>query len=249
MSDQTTGDSGSPSAAEPGGASGGGVNESDLIKHVAGLHEEEVLAVVQQRLASGEDPLSVVGECQSGMQRVGERYEQGEYYLAGLIMAGEILREVMELAQPFIEAQIRGEESGRVLIGTVQGDIHDIGKNIQAMLLTCYGFSVSDLGVDVPPETFLSQAEELHPHIIGLSGLLTSSYDTMRDTISLLRNAAAPGLGTTPIVIGGNCINEQVCKYVDADHWITNAMEGVRLCQRLLADTSASADQADGSTD
>jgi methanogenic corrinoid protein MtbC1 len=245
MSEQTPGDNRGQLGvgAEDGPAA---ANESPLIEHVAALEEESVLVIVQERLRGGEDPLSVVAECQSGMQRVGERYEQGEYYLAGLIMAGEILREVMELAQPFIEAQISGEESGRVLIGTVQGDIHDIGKNIQSMLLTCYGFSVSDLGVDVPPEAFLAQAEELKPHIIGLSGLLTSSYDTMRDTVSLIRNSSSPATASTPIVIGGNCINEQVSEYVDADYWITNAMEGVRLCQRLLADTPAAANEAEG---
>jgi len=210
--------------------------QAALIHHVAELNEQAVLALVQERLSDGDDPLSIVEDCQEGMRRVGERYEQGHYYLSGLIMAGEIFREVMELARPVIEAQISGEKSGRVLLGTVQGDIHDIGKNIQGMLLSCHGFTVYDLGVDVPPAEFLARAENFKPDIIGLSGLLTSSYDAMRDTITLLRDTSVPELADLPIIIGGSSLNEQVCQYVGADHWIVNSMEGVRLCQRLLAD-------------
>lgn len=210
--------------------------ETALIHHVAKLDEQAVLALVRERLSSGDDPLSIVEECQEGMRRVGEQYEQGRYYLAGLIMAGEIFREVMELAQPAIEAQISGEESGRVLLGTVEGDIHDIGKNIQGMLLSCHGFTVYDLGVNVPPAEFLDQAIKVRPDIIGLSGLLTSSYEAMRDTIALIRDTSVTELADIPIIIGGTSINEQVCQYVGADYWIINAMVGVRLCQRLLAD-------------
>jgi methanogenic corrinoid protein MtbC1 len=210
--------------------------QSVLIDHVTELNEQAALAMVQERLSAGDDPLSIVEECQEGMRRVGELYERQAYFLSGLIMAGEIFREVMELAQPVIEAQISGEETGRVLLGTVQGDIHDIGKNIQAMLLSCYGFTVRDLGVDVPPARFLAEAGRVVPDIIGLSGLLTSSFDVMRETVTLIRNASVPGLANLPIIIGGTSINEQVCEYVGADHWIVNAMAGVRLCQRLLAD-------------
>jgi methanogenic corrinoid protein MtbC1 len=213
--------------------------QTALIHHVAELNEQEVLALVQERLNRGDNPLSIVEDCQEGMRRVGERYEQEQYYLAGLIMAGEIFREVMELAQPAIETRIRGEESGRVLLGTVQGDIHDIGKNIQSMLLSCYGFTVYDLGVDVPPATFVTQAIKVKPDIVGLSGLLTSSYGAMRDTIALFRHNPDHTLVSIPIIIGGRSINDQVCQYVGADYWAVNAMDGVRLCQRLLADNRA----------
>jgi methanogenic corrinoid protein MtbC1 len=230
----------SVAASDDGGTGDDAANRqkvrTDLIDRVAELKEQAVLALVRERLNQGDDSLSIVEECQEGMRRVGEQYEQGKYYLAGLIMAGEIFREVMELAQPAIESQISGEESGRVLLGTVQGDIHDIGKNIQSMLLSCHGFTVYDLGVDVPPAEFLAQAKKVRPDIIGLSGLLTSSYDAMRDTIALIRDASVTELADIPIIIGGTSINEQVCQYVGADYWIINAMEGVRLCQRLLAD-------------
>ena len=167
---------------------------------------------------------------------MGERYEQGQYFLSGLIMAGEIFREVMELAQPVIQEKVRGNESGRILLGTVQGDIHDIGKNIQSMLLSCYGGAADDQGVDVPPDEFVTQATKMKPDIVGLSGLLTSSYDVMRDTIALIRQAPDQDLAQTPIVIGGGILNDQVCQYVGANYWIVNSMDGVRLCQRLLAD-------------
>lgn len=214
--------------------------ETPLIRCVVELKEQAVLALVQERLQRGDDPLSIVEECEEGMRRVGERYERREYFLAGLIMAGEIFREVMELVQPVIRAQISGKESGRVLLGTVQGDIHDIGKNIQAMLLSCYGFTVYDLGVNVPPAQFLAEAQRVKPDIVGLSGLLTSSYDAMRETVALFRDAPVPELAGIPIIIGGTSVNEQVCRYVGADYWVVNAMEGVRLCQRLMADKASS---------
>jgi methanogenic corrinoid protein MtbC1 len=207
-----------------------------LIAAVADLKEQEALAMVNQRLAAGDNPLKIVEDCQEGLRQVGLRYEQQEYYLTGLIMAGEIFRGVMELVQPVIEVQHSGNETGTVLLGTVLGDIHDIGKNNLNMLLTCYGFTVHDLGVDVPPAEFLLQAVEIKPDIIGLSGLLTSSYDTMRETIALLRNAGNSHLAHVPIIIGGNQLNEQVCQYVKADYWVNNAMAGVRLCLRLMSE-------------
>ncbi|MCC6605288.1 MAG: cobalamin-dependent protein [Anaerolineae bacterium] len=205
-----------------------------LIAHVADLNENEVLALVEQWVAQGHDPLAIIEDCQEGLRQVGERYERQEYYLSGLIMGGEIFREVMELVQPIIQEQFTGKDSGVILLGTVQGDIHDIGKNNLSMLLTCYGFSVHDLGVDVPPSEFLQQAEQLRPDIIGLSGLLTTSYDAMKETIDLLRASDEAALRTVPIIIGGNQLNEQVCQYVGADYWLNDAMSGVRLCQKLL---------------
>jgi methanogenic corrinoid protein MtbC1 len=211
---------------------------SVLIDLVANLEEADALTLVQQRLKQGDDPLAIVNECQAGLRIVGERYEQQEYFISGLIMAGEIFREVMELVQPVIEAQLSGNESGTILLGTVQGDIHDIGKTNLSLLLRCHGFTVHDLGVDVPPDQFLAEALALRPDIIGLSGLLTISYDSMQETIALLRQSSDEHLRTTPIVIGGNQLNEQVSRYVDADYWSTDAMSGVRLCQKLMANRS-----------
>lgn len=204
-----------------------------LTASVADLKEQEALEIVSRRLEAGDNPLVIAEDCQEGLRQVGVRYENREYFLAGLIMAGEIFRGVMELVQPVIEEQLTGNETGTILVGTVQGDIHDIGKNNLNMLLRCYGFTVHDLGVDVSPGEFLLQAVQLEPDIVGLSALLTSSYDAMRETIYLLRTAA--GFSNIPIIIGGNQLNEQVCRYVKADHWVTDAMTGVRLCQQIMA--------------
>lgn len=205
-----------------------------LIHLVAELNEQATLELVRARLAQNDDPLHIVEDCQEGMRQVGERYERREYYLSGLIMAGEIFREVMEILTPVIEMRFLGNESGVILLGTVQGDIHDIGKNSLSLLLSSYGFTVHDLGVDVPPGEFLEKASQIHPDIIGLSGLLTSSYDSMRATVHLLRSSSDERLAKVPIVIGGNQLNEQVCQYVGADGWVTDAMSGVRLCQKWM---------------
>ena len=155
--------------------------------------------------------------------------------MSGLIMSGEIFREVVEIVQPLLEKRAEGKPSGLVLIGTVSGDIHDIGKNILGMLLSCYGFTVIDLGVDVPPDDFAQKALEIKPDIVGLSGLITASFEKMKETITVLREKAAANHVSFPIVIGGGMIDEQVCRYVGADHWQKDAMSGVRLCQELMA--------------
>jgi methanogenic corrinoid protein MtbC1 len=202
-----------------------------LITAIANLQEETALAFVRQRLDASDDPLLIIEDCQEGMRQVGMRYERNEYYLAGLIMAGEIFSQVMELVQPVVERQVSGPVSGCILLGTVAGDIHDLGKNIVNMLLSCHNFVVHDLGVNVSPTAFAEQAGRVQPHIVGLSGLLTSSYDTMRETVALLRARGYEG----PIIIGGGQLNEKVCEYVGADHWTTDAGAGVELCQRLIS--------------
>ncbi|HEX9075169.1 MAG TPA: cobalamin-dependent protein [Anaerolineae bacterium] len=211
-------------------------SREELIARVANLDEQAVLEIVKRRLAGGEDPLEIVEECQEGMQQVGQRYEKGEYYLAGLIMAGEIFREVTEIVHPLLEDRIKHQASGRVILGTVQGDIHDMGKNILAMLLRCYGFTVIDLGVDVAPSEFVARMLEHKPDIIGISALLTSAHGTIRDTVALLRDEAKRAGARFSIVIGGGQIDEQVRLTTGADYYGENAMTGVRLCQRLMTE-------------
>lgn len=207
---------------------------AELVRLVGDLNETEALSLVEARIQTGEDPLAIVEDCQEGLRQVGVLYEQRVYYLSGLIMAGEIFREAMELLRPMIMSRFSGNETGTILLGTVRGDIHDIGKNSLSMLLTSYGFTVHDLGVDVAPEDFLLKAIQVKPNIIGLSGLLTSSFEAMRETIHMIRSSGDNGVSTLPIIIGGNQLNQQVCQYVGADHWVTDAMTGVRLCQQLM---------------
>ena len=206
----------------------------DLVRLLADLEEDAVLEIVRKRVQAGEDLMEILEECNEGMQIVGRRYEQGEYYIAGLIMSGEIFREVVEMVQPLLVKSTDKKSSGRILVGTVSGDIHDIGKNMLGMLLTCYGFTVIDLGVDVPPAEFAAKAVENKPDIVGLSGLITASYENMKVTVTMLRAEAARHRLSFPILIGGGMMDEQVCQYVGADYWSKDAMAGVRLCQSLL---------------
>lgn len=201
---------------------------------VTELDDKRVVRLVQEAVAAGESSLDVVRAVQAGMQSVGERYERKEIFLAGLIMAGEIFRMVMELARPEPESEWTGEASGKVLLGTVAGDIHDIGKNMAALAFQMFGFTVHDLGVNVPPEVFLETAQEQQPDIVGMSGLLTLAFGSMRDTVTLLRDRAAEFTRPPLLVVGGGTIDSQTAAFIGADLWTNDAMEGVRLCQRAL---------------
>jgi len=204
--------------------------QPQLVSAIANLNEGLALNLIRERLAENDDPLTLIADCQKGLQRVGERYAQHKYYLSGLIMGGEIFYEVMELIQPAMENRISGTGSGKVLLGTVASDIHDLGKNMAKLLLSCYKVTVYDLGVDVPPEEFLRQARKLQPDILGLSGLITKSYDSMRETVRLFREEGYQ----IPIVIGGSQLSEEVFHYTGADYWVNEADVGVKLCLRLL---------------
>lgn len=202
-----------------------------LIEKIKTLEEAQVLALVKERIQAGDDPLRILASAQEGMRQVGSLYEQREYFISGLMMAGEIFREVMEIVEPVLVQTLSGDEAGHILLGTTQGDIHDIGKNIFKTMLQCYGFTVTDLGVDIAPQTFVEQAQTLKPDIIAMSGLLTSSYDSMRSTVEEVRTQAAP----IPFIIGGGLINANVCAYVGAQYWAIDAMVGVSLCKEIMA--------------
>jgi len=208
---------------------------SVLAQLVADLEEETVLELVDQRLRAGDDPLKLIEECNEGMRAVGQRYERGEYFVAGLIMSGEIFREVVELVLPWLEQPAANASKGLGLVGTVSGDIHDIGKNIFGMLLSCHGFEVIDLGVDVPPAAFAARAIEVKPDFVGLSGLITASFTSMKTTVEALKVEARQHRLSFPVIIGGGLIDEQICQYVGADYWVPDAMAGVRLCEDLMS--------------
>lgn len=207
-----------------------GNSQVDLTTAIAELEEEQALALVRERLDAGADPLRIIEDCQAGLKQVGARYAQQQYFLSGLVMGGEIFRGAMELVQPVVERSVSGESSGRVLLGTVEGDIHDLGKNIVSMLLSCHKFTVDDLGVDVPPAEFAARAREGAPDVIGISGLLTSSYGSMRETVARLRAEGCEA----PVIIGGGQLSQEVGEYVAADYWTTDAVEGVAWCRRQV---------------
>lgn len=211
------------------------MNASDkLIHQLLELEESAVLAQVRQRVRAGEDPLKIIEDAQQAMRLVGERYEKGEYYISSMMMAGEIFREVMEIVEPLLMKGRTRKETGRILLGTVQGDIHDIGKNIFSILLRSHGFTVIDLGVDVPPARFAEQALLIKPDILALSGLLTISYDSMKETIVRVRNLGDKRIVGMPVIIGGGTVNEMVCAFVGADYWASDAMVGTQLCRQIV---------------
>ncbi len=211
------------------------VQHRELITLLTELNEQEVLEEVRRLLKKGESPLHILESSQKALRYVGDNYEQGRYYLSGLMMAGEIMRQVSEMLQRVLEKSIDGKTSGRVLLGTVQGDIHDIGKNLFGVILRCHGFELRDIGVDVSPEAFLKGTREFEPHIVALSGLLTVSYDTMREAIALLRENTQRGRPYVSTIIGGGLINAKVCKYVGSDYWAPDAVTGAKLCRQLVS--------------
>lgn len=209
----------------------------DLRETLARLEEEATLDLVQECLANRVPPLTILDLCHEGMIEVGKLYDQGVYYVSALIMAGEIMCRVGELVLPFVEGKSESANAGTVLLGTVEGDIHFIGKDIFKTLMQGYGFTVRDLGVDVPAGRFLAAIHELKPDIVGLSCLITAALDSMASTMQFLRANVPPAIAPTAYMIGGH-VNEAICRQVGADHWVVDAMAGVHLCRKIIAERS-----------
>jgi len=205
-----------------------------LISDIEELKEEKALAMAHTLLEAGEMPMRIIDSCQMGMRLVGERYHRRQYYIAGLIMAGEILRQVVAIVQPQLTQLAASKSAGTLLLGTVEGDIHDLGKDIFKILLNCYGFDVVDLGVDVPAMDFVTQAIDVKPDIIGISALLTGVFDNLKSTIASLRAEAKLKADQIPIIVGGAQLSRQVSEAVQADYWTTDAIEGVNICLKLM---------------
>ena len=202
-----------------------------LTQKLADLDEEGTLAAVRQELASGQDPLTVLDACREGMIQVGKRYETGEYFVSDLLLASEIFKQTTEILSPAMTTTTAATK-GKVIIGTVQGDIHDIGKDLVVNMVKANGFEVTDLGVDIPPEKFIATLKETGATVLGLSGLLTIGYDAMKRTITAVDEAGLRP--TVKVMIGGGPINAEVCKYTGADAWGSDAQVAVALCEEWL---------------
>ena len=205
-----------------------------LVALLADLEEEAALARVRERLAAGEPADAILDDCQAALGIVGERYRAGTYYIAGLIMAGEIFRETMEILEPLVERHREGPSAGRIIVCTVQGDIHDLGKNLLVMLLRSLRFEVEDLGVDVTPDDVVRAVLANPPDVLGLSGMLVSSFPTMRATIGAVRTATAARGIHVPVVVGGGQMTAETAAWVGADGWSVNAGEGVEAIAALV---------------
>jgi len=213
----------------------GGEEWADLRRRIAALDEPGALEAVRQLVAAGRGPLAIIGETRLGMQDVGDAYQRGEYFISGLIMAGEIFRETIEILTPLMPEATHEGVAGSVLLCTVQGDIHDIGKGLVETLLRSHGFAVHDIGVDVPAAEVARRAVELGPDVVGLSGLLTSATAGMKATVQEL-HAATGSSRAIPIIVGGGAVSQQVSDWVGADMWASDAVHGVELIRAAVAD-------------
>lgn len=203
-----------------------------LIEYLADLNEEKVLALVDERIKAGTDPLSILDEARKGMEIVGERFEKGDYFLGELVYSGDILKQVSQLVKPYLKQNPEESPRGLVIMGSVAGDLHDIGKNILISLLEANGFKVYDLGVDVPPSKFAEKIQETGATIVGLSALLTAAIDSMKNTVETIRKASA---GDIKIMIGGAPTDEEARRYTGADAWGRSAQDGVMIAKQWTA--------------
>ncbi|MGI9953397.1 corrinoid protein [Moorellaceae bacterium AZ2] len=203
-----------------------------LVEHIANLEEEQAMSTAKQLLEQGIDPMKILECCRQATDIVGKCFEEGRYFIPDLMLSGEIIKEISELVKPRIGA-VEIARAGKVVIGTVEGDLHDIGKNIVIFLLEVNGFEVFDLGIDVPPMKFVEKIREVKPDIVGLSALLTVAFDSMKRTIEAIKQA---GLREgVKIVIGGAPTSEAVAHYVGADAWARDAQHGVQLAKQWIA--------------
>lgn len=207
--------------------------EGQIVKAVEDLDEDRVMELVHEALGQGMEPLHLLDLLKQGMDRVGRLYEDKEYFIADLIMAGLIFKEVLELDQ--ISSQFHCDSRprlGTLMIGTVKGDLHDIGKDIFRGMMEATGFKVIDLGVDVPREVFVKKAQEVKPDIIGLSGVLNFTIGTMKETVEALE---ASGLrDNMMVIVGGNHITQEAFEYIGADFYTNDASVGTKKCMEWL---------------
>ncbi len=206
-----------------------------LVEAIAEMREQDAIALARQLLDDGTDPLLILADCRAAMELVGKRFEQGEYFLPELMLSGEMLKQIAALVKPQLQASTSSEKRVRVVIGTVKGDIHDIGKDIVAFMLDVNGFEVHDLGVDVPAARFVDQIATIRPQIVALSGFLTVVFASMKETIAALQKA---GLRErVKVMIGGGAIDDHVREFVGADAFGNDAMSAVALAKAWSAPT------------
>jgi methanogenic corrinoid protein MtbC1 len=208
------------------------LSEERLVEALAELKEEEAVRVVKEKLAAGDDPLKILEACRKGVEVVGKRFENKEYFLPDLIMASEILKEISDIIKPEITRAGDIERLGKVVIGTVQGDIHDIGKNVVTFMLDINGFDIYDIGVDVPPQKFVETIREVKPQIVGLSGLLTIAFDAMKETVDAIKQAGLRN--KVKVMIGGSQVDERIREYTGADAYGPDAAAAVALAKKWM---------------
>jgi 5-methyltetrahydrofolate--homocysteine methyltransferase len=203
-----------------------------LTNAVAELKEDEAIQMVKDMVEKGEDANLIFDSARKGMEVVGKRFADGEYFLPELIYSGEIFKSISEIVKPIMSAESGGEKLGKVIVGTVAGDIHDIGKDIVVFMLDISGFEVYDLGVDVPVQTFVDKIKETSAPIVALSGFLTLAFDAMKDTVDAIASAGLRD--NVKIMIGGGQIDDEIKKYAGADAYGRDAMTAVALAKEWI---------------
>ena len=199
----------------------------ELIDAITDMREDDALKITNELLDSGASPLDILNACKAAMDVIGKRFETGEAFIPELILAGEMMTAVSDIIKPRMAEEATSEKLGKIVFGTVEGDIHDIAKDIVVFMLDLNGFDVTDLGVDVPPAKFVETVKETGATIVGLSGFLTLAYDPMKETVAALKEA---GLNVK-VMIGGGQIDEQIREYTGADAYGRDAMSAVGLAK------------------
>lgn len=203
----------------------------DLAKAVENLQKDEVLGEVQRRIESGDDVLKILEECRNGMTIVGEKFQSGEAFLAELMLSGEIFKETLNILKPHMTQEGSNDKKGTVVMATLQGDIHDLGKDIVVTLLKARGFEVYNLGVDVPPQVLVDKVKEVNPDFVGFSSLLTPNIKVMKQTVEMLvEEGLRDGL---KVMIGGGITTENARQFVGADFQTLDANDGVNYCVKM----------------
>jgi methanogenic corrinoid protein MtbC1 len=205
----------------------------NLVKLLSDLKEPEALAFVEKALEEGIDPTDLLGQAKEAMNIVGERFASEEYFIPDLVFSGEILKGIVKKLEPHLKKGAAEERLGKVVIGTVAGDIHDIGKDMVVFMLDVNGFEVVDLGIDVPVQKFVDTIKETGSTVVGLSGFLTLAFQSMKDTVDAIK---AAGLrDQVKIMIGGGQIDDQVKGFTGADAYGKDAMAAVKLARKWIA--------------
>lgn len=202
---------------------------NELIDAMTQMREQDAIDLATKMLDSGQDPLEILEFCREALEVVGKRFEEGKYFLPELIMAGEMLKKISTIAKPYIKqtSDEKAEAIGKVVIGSVKGDIHDIGKEIVVFLLDINGFEVHDLGVDVSAEKFVEAIKKVQPEVVGMSALLTTAFESMKNTVAVIKDAGLRD--QVKIMIGGGAVDDKVRAYAGADGYGPDAVAAVSL--------------------
>ncbi|MFC1872814.1 B12-binding domain-containing protein [Chloroflexota bacterium] len=206
--------------------------KNDLVHALSELEEDQAITIAKARLAAGEDPLNILLDGRKGLEIVGKRFEEKYYFIPDLVYSGEILKRIVEIVDVKLGAVANPKKHGKVVIGTVSGDIHDIGKNIVTFMLDINGFEVYDLGIDVPHVKFIEAISDTGATVIGLSGFFTLAYDAMKGCIEQITNAGLRD--RVKIMIGGGMIDGLICQYTGADGYGTDATAAVNMARDWL---------------